>query len=255
MEVSLDTRPLAFTELFARTARILLVAPVTIVFCSVLQAALVEVCVLTILDESVHWIAMTQDLVVCIAVLGGTEALFGGIVALAVSDLYTGRAASFGKPAREIAGHGVSIFVTGALATVAVLMGFALLVIPGALASLRWIYLAPVMAVERRYGTAALRRSRELGRARSVSALVLALTSVGSTLLLTVLPGEDAASRLAGLGASALASAWLWTLIAVGYLDVRTRSETSFSGEVLAEQRAGMASRLEADVLVYADRS
>lgn len=238
MDSPFDLRPLRVRELFTRTARILREAPALVVACASLEVAVLEV-LSYVTVTSPDWIVELRNLLVGVAALGGSHALLGGMVALVVSDLSTGRRAGFARLWREFTDHGVPMFVTGAFATVSVVIGLVLLLIPGVLASLRWIYAAPVMAVERRYGGAALRRSTELSQARAQSALLLLLASLTPEAILLWLPGESSVSWLVGLCASGAASAFLWTLIAVGYLDVRVRSEASFGGEVLADQLAG----------------
>src|SRR2546422_7472951 len=87
-------------------------------------------------------------------------------ITFAIGEIYVGRSATVGQSLRVGVSMLLPIAGTSILVGIAVMIGFVLLVIPGMYLFLCFLLVWQVMVLERRYGLAAMGRSRGLRRRR-----------------------------------------------------------------------------------------
>jgi hypothetical protein len=165
----------------------------------------------------------------------------------AVGEIYVGRDASIGDSFRVALKIIVPMTGTMLLVYLGVIAGFLLLVIPGVMLSMAWILTSPVVIFERRFGSAALGRSRELMRGHKWRAFgVLVVGSIIVGILGAVLGGVFGLIPLLGpIGqglAQSIGVAYSTVVLVLLYFDVRCRKE-SFDLEHLARLVEGGATQ------------
>src|SRR5436309_5063517 len=159
-------------------------------------------------------------------------------ITFAIGELYLGRTASVGQSLRVGASMLVPILGTSILVGLCVILGFVLLVIPGVYLLLSFLLVWQVMVLERRYGVAAMGRSRELmrGNLRRGLGIVIAgriIVSVVGGAIGFVAGQIGVLGRIGeGIGGAA-ATAYTSAVAVVLYFDIRCRKE-AFDLEHLA---------------------
>jgi hypothetical protein len=160
-------------------------------------------------------------------------------VTYAVGEVFLGRRVGVGEALRYALSIIVPMLGTALLASLAIALGFLLLIVPGVYLMLSFLLLWQVGVLERRFGTRAMSRSRELMRGNLgrglgivvVSGLIVGVVNGGLQLLLGVVP------YLGVIGSSlaqALGTAYTAAVSVVLYFDIRCRKE-AFDIEHLAQ--------------------
>ena len=164
-------------------------------------------------------------------------------ITYAIGEIYVGRSATVGQSLRVGASMLLPIAGTSILVGIAVMIGLVLLVIPGVYLFLCFLLVWQVMVLERRYGFAAMGRSRELMRGSLLRGFGITLAGaiivsvVGGAIALVVGhvpllgPIGEGVARAAGV-------AYTSAVAVVLYFDVRCRKE-AFDLEHLARLVAG----------------
>ncbi len=164
-------------------------------------------------------------------------------ITFAIGEIYVGRSATVGQSLRVGASMLLPIAGTSILVGIAVMIGLVLLVIPGVYLFLCFLLVWQVMVLERRYGFAAMGRSRELMRGSLLRGFGITLAGaiivsvVGGAIALVVGhvpllgPIGEGVARAAGV-------AYTSAVAVVLYFDVRCRKE-AFDLEHLARLVAG----------------
>lgn len=185
-----------------------------------------------------------------IAVLAGLLPVFLALLLLqpiimaaithAIGENYLSRSVTFGGALRFALSIVLPLVGTWILSSLVVLVGFALLIIPGLILVLAFAVLTPVMVTEQIFGLKALERSYELMKGHKLRALgLLFVTGILSTSLTA---GVDlvagfipfVGSIVAGIVQGA-ANAFGAAALVVLYFDIRCRKE-AFDLEHLARQ-------------------
>ncbi len=156
----------------------------------------------------------------------------------ALGELYLGRVASLGASFRVALSLLLRVVGTSLLASLAVLMGLLLLVLPGLYLAVAFVLVTQVIVIERIAGVPALGRSRELMQGNMLRGIGLgfvigllgAILSVGLELAFALVP---AVSFLGGTLAQSLVFAYSSAVLVVFYFDIRARKE-AFDLEHLA---------------------
>ena len=164
-------------------------------------------------------------------------------VTFAIGEIYLGRSVSVGQSLRAGTSMLLPIIGTSLLNFICVALGFVLLVIPGVYLMLSFLLLWQVMVLERRYGFAAMGRSRELMRGSLLRGLGILLA--GRIIVIVV---EGGARFVVGhvplLGpigegiANSAGAAYVAAVAVILYFDIRCRKE-AFDLEHLARLVAG----------------
>ena len=183
---------------------------------------------------SVDWRAAALAFIVSLA----AAPIVSAALTHAVGEIYLGRPVSIGASLRAALSIVLPLAGTMLLIYLGILVGLILLVIPAIYFGVRWTLSWPVMVVERRFGTGAMRRSWDLMRGnmwRALGILVLGGIIVGvlSTTLGLVgglLPGLG---TLVGGIAQSIGLAYSSVVLVLLYFDIRCRKE-SFDLEHLA---------------------
>lgn len=178
-----------------------------------------------------------QSLVVLIGVIvaigllvtTGATVVFAAIT-YAIAELYCGRTVTWQRALARGQRHFVRLLGTTILSSIFALLGFVLLIVPGLYLVLSWVVLWPVMLIERRFGTRALGRSRDLMRGNLLRALgllvvvwlVSSVLTTGLTLPVVAFPMLQ--SVVAG-AVNAVTTAYGAAVAVVLYFDVRCRKE------------------------------
>ncbi len=164
-------------------------------------------------------------------------------ITFAIGEIYVGRSTTVGQSLRVGASMLLPIAGTSILVGIAVMIGLVLLVIPGVYLFLCFLLVWQVMVLERRYGFAAMGRSRELMRGSLLRGFGITLAGgiivsvVGGAIGLVVGhvpllgPIGEGVARAAGV-------AYTSAVAVVLYFDVRCRKE-AFDLEHLARLVAG----------------
>lgn len=156
----------------------------------------------------------------------------------ALGELYLGRSVGIGASFRTAFSLVLPLVGTSLLATLLILVGFVLLVIPGVYLTFAFLLLTPVIVLERTFGMDALSRSRELMRGNMLRGLAVMLVAGILAAVLGVALGLVAAAvpAIEFVGSSlaqALAFAYSAAVLVVLYFDIRARNE-AFDLEHLA---------------------
>jgi hypothetical protein len=159
-------------------------------------------------------------------------------ITFVIGELYQGRQTTLARAFREALRILLPLLGTSLLAGLLTLAGVLLLVIPGVWAMLGLALLSPVMILERRFGTGAIRRSLDLMKGNRLRALgIFLLTAIVGGVLAFTFGLVGAVLPLAGAIASGLAtsvaSAFGIAIVVVLYFDIRCRKE-AFEIEHLA---------------------
>ena len=177
------------------------------------------------------------------ALVGLLVTTIGGSVVAGIATAYAG-AEALGRDGRgavteRLGGRwGVLLGVSAIVGTL-VAVGLMLLIIPGIIAYLIWVFAAPVVVMERAAVSPALRRSAVLTkghRARVLGAVAVTMIAGGiaSAVVASVVAALVAQSsvvtvliitQLVGVVVSGLAAAWTGAAVALLYIDVRIRTE------------------------------
>jgi len=164
-------------------------------------------------------------------------------ITFAIGEIYLGRSTTVGRSLRVGASMLLPIAGTSLLVGLAVMIGFVLLVVPGVYLFLCFLLVWQVMVLERRYGFAAMGRSRELMRGSLLRGLGITL---GGAIIVGVIGGAIGlvVGHIPLLGpigqgvARAAGVAYTSAVAVVLYFDVRCRKE-AFDLEHLARLVAG----------------
>ncbi len=167
----------------------------------------------------------------------------------ALGELYLGREVTLGQSFRTALSLFLPLVGTSLLATMIVLVGLLLLVVPGVYLVFAFLLLTQVIVLERVYGMPALARSRELMRGHMLRGLAVLLVAGLLAGVLGVALGLAFAAipSIEFLGSSlaqALSFAYSSAVLVVLYFDIRARKE-AFDLEHLARlvEGAGGAPR------------
>lgn len=177
------------------------------------------------------------------AVLGLLVSTIGGPVIAGIATAYSGAGAlgrdGKGAVAERLTGRWPQLLGVSAIIGVAVCAGLMLLVVPGVIAYLIWVFAAPAVVMEKASVSPALRRSVVLTRGHRgrilgtvvlsmiIGAVASAVVSsifgaiLGATSTVTVL----VVTQLVAVFVGGLTSAWTGAVIALLYIDVRIRGE------------------------------
>ncbi len=118
------------------------------------------------------------------ALLGGLVGLLGvfwlqGVLVEAVADIRDGRAdLSIGETLRRVKPRILPIAGAGILATAGIIVGLVLLIVPGLVLLTWWLFLVPVIVLERRAVMDSFGRSREIVRGRGWNVFGLIVLTV-----------------------------------------------------------------------------
>lgn len=157
----------------------------------------------------------------------------------AVGELYLGRSATFAESLRTGWSLVWPLSGTSLLVVLFVIGGLFLLIIPGIYLGLSYALVWPIMVLERRFGMAALRRSRHLMRGNLLRIAGLAtvagiLTAVLSSAAQFGLGYVPVVGSLVSMLVRAAGTAFGTTFSVLLYFDVRCRKE-AFDVEHLAQ--------------------
>jgi hypothetical protein len=175
-----------------------------------------------------------------IAIVAGI--LFTGMVVELVSDVQDGkRDSSAGQLLRAAAPVLGQLILVGIVASIGIVIGFALIIVPGLILITIWSVFVPVIVLERAPGLSSLSRSRELVRGNAWQVFgVLFVLYVLVGILTAVLDGA-ASSASTGVGivvrvVVGVLTAPLGALAAsVLYFDLRAASEAGATGPPSAD--------------------
>ena len=177
------------------------------------------------------------------ALVGLLVTTIGGPVIAGMATAYAGAEAlgrdGRGAVAERLGGRGGVLLGVAAIVGTLVAVGLMLLIIPGVIAYLIWVFAAPAVVMERAAVSPALRRSAVLtrghrGRVLGTVAVTMIAGAIASALLSTVVAAliaqADAVTvlvitQLVGVVVSGLAAAWTGAAVALLYIDVRIRTE------------------------------
>jgi hypothetical protein len=178
-----------------------------------------------------HWTAATLwGLVTFLLWIVGTFWLQGALVE-AVSDLRDGRAElSAGELYRRVQPLLSSLIAAGVMAALGIAFGFVLLIVPGLILLTRWIFIVPVIVLEKKSAGESFGRSWQLVKRSSwrvlalilLTILILAIASALINLALfpfSFLPNFLATWLVGAIGSTITApfTALVWTL---GYFEL-----------------------------------
>jgi hypothetical protein len=177
------------------------------------------------------------------AVLGLLVSTIGGPLIAGIATAYAG-AQALGRDGRgavteRLRGRWTELLGVAAIVGVLVCAGLMLLVVPGVIAYLVWVFATPVVVMERASISPALRRSTVLtrghrGRILGIVALSMIIGSVTSVIvssLIGTLVGSTSTvtllivSQFVAVLVGGLTSAWTGGVVALLYIDVRIRTE------------------------------
>jgi hypothetical protein len=169
-------------------------------------------------------------------------------VARASVDVYLGRPVLLGPTLRFAVSRIHSILWISILGILAVALGFILLIVPGVIVLVRYVFGSTVLVVEGRKGTKALGRSWRLAKGhfwKVLGTYVLALIMAGIVASIIRIPGNELFSAVGpagwpfyaiGLSLAAILTTPFTTLISVLlYFDLRIRKE-AFDLEIMAQE-------------------
>lgn len=169
--------------------------------------------------------------ILAVAILVTTAAtLVFAAITWAIAELYCGRTVTWQQALARGQRHFARLLGTTILSSIFALLGFAFLIVPGVYLVLCWVVLWPVMLIERRFGTRALGRSRELMRGNLLRALGLLLvvwlvSAVLSTGLALPVAAFPMLQSVVSGAVNAVTSAYGAAVAVVLYFDVRCRKE------------------------------
>jgi hypothetical protein len=177
------------------------------------------------------------------ALLGLLVSTIGGPVIAGIATAYAGAGAlgrdGRGAVAERLRGRWPQLLAVAAIVGAAVCFGLMLLVVPGVIAYLIWVFAAPAVVMERASASPALRRSVLLtrghrGRILGTVALSMIIGSVAGAIvssLVGAIIGTTSAvtllvvTQLVAVFVGGLTSAWTGAVVALLYIDVRIRGE------------------------------
>jgi hypothetical protein len=158
----------------------------------------------------------------------------------AIGENYLSRSVTFGGALRFALSILLPLVGTWILASIIVLVGFALFIVPGLILFLMFALLTPVMVTEKIFGMRAMERSWVLMRGNMLRAL--GLVTVASILSVTLTAGVDLVAgfipvvgSIVGGIVQGAANAFGTAALVVLYFDIRCRKE-AFDLEHLARQ-------------------
>lgn len=170
--------------------------------------------------------------------------------ARAAADVYLGTPVTIGGTYRYALGRLPSILLITILSTLAALLGFVLLIVPGIIVLVRLAFAPVALVVEGHRGSGALRRSWRLTKGffwRTLGTLLLSGLIVGIVSGILSIPGEMAVqalgpdawpiSALVTALATVLLTPFGTVVIVLLYFDLRIRKE-GFDLEVMARELA-----------------
>ena len=163
----------------------------------------------------------------------------------ALSESYLGRGTTFGEAISEAFGILLPLLGTALLTTIAIVVGFVLLIVPGIYLAFAFLLVYQVVVIERRYAVDAMSRSRELMRGHFLRAFGILIVVGLLSIVLSAAGGFVAiASPLVGVVVNsvvqAIYTAFNAAVLLVLYFDIRCRKE-AFDLEHLASSVAGHA--------------
>jgi hypothetical protein len=167
----------------------------------------------------------------------------GGPVIAGMATAYAG-AQALGRDGRgavneRLRGRWMMLLGTAAIVGTLVAVGFTVLIIPGVIAYLIWVFAAPAVVMERATVSPALRRSALLTRGHRLRILgTVAVTMIAGAVASALFSGVVAAmvaqsdavtvlviTQLVGVVIGGFAAAWTGAAVALLYIDVRMRTE------------------------------
>lgn len=177
------------------------------------------------------------------AFVGLLVTTIGGPVVAGMATAYAGAGAlgrdGRGAVAERLGGRWGVLLVVAAIVGTLVAVGLMLIVVPGVVAYLIWVFAAPAVVMERAAVSPALRRSALLtkghrGRVLGTVVVTMICGTIASALVATLVASLFAKSdvvtilvvtQLVGVVVSGLAAAWTGAAVALLYIDVRIRTE------------------------------
>jgi hypothetical protein len=165
-----------------------------------------------------------------------------------LGEFYLGRKVTLEQALRTGGSLFAPLVGTSLLATLAILGGTLLLVIPGIYLALCYLLVGQVMVLERKFGTSALGRSRALMRgnfARGVGVYLVAgiLSGVLSVGVHVVTSAVPLLSEVASCLAQAVSAGFASAVGVVLYFDIRSRKEAFDIEHLAALVESGAAAR------------
>jgi hypothetical protein len=169
--------------------------------------------------------------------------LLEAMLTIAIADAYLGRTVSIRTAWQRILAQLKSLAGAGILKGLAVMGGFVLLIVPGILMMLNWLFTTQAITVEGLTARAALARSKELARGGrgKLAGLLLLLAIINAALVHgfgALIPESVRALPLLGAFLQQLPSILIGPLtpavITLAYFDARVRKE-AFDLEMLSD--------------------
>ncbi|MCA8967878.1 MAG: hypothetical protein KDC48_23560, partial [Planctomycetes bacterium] len=156
--------------------------------------------------------------------------IVGAATIHALAELYVGRSTSVGTALRAALAIVLPLLGTQLLASLAMLAGFVLLIVPGIYLVFAFMLLVPVVVVERVYAGRAMGRSRELMRGNflrgfGLMIVVGLLYSVVAVALGLFALASPLGGAIAQSVAQAIYAAFQSAVMLVFYFDARCRKE------------------------------
>ena len=154
-----------------------------------------------------------------------------GVLAVAVADVRDGRAdLSFSETFARVQPRINTLSVAGLLAGIGIVIGFALLIVPGLVLLTWWLFIVPAIVLEGRGVMDSFGRSRELGRGYGwnvftlIILTVLILIAADFALTLLLLPlNDDVQSYVGNVISNTLFTPFVAAAWTLGYFHLRER--------------------------------
>lgn len=181
--------------------------------------------------------------IIIAALAGLLVSTIGGAVVAGIATAYTG-AEALGRDGRgalteRLQGRWGVLLGSAAIVGVLVAAGLMVLVVPGVIAYLFWVFAAPAVVMERAAVSESLRRSTLLtrghrGRILGTVAVTMIAGAVASAIISGIAAGLVAqestvtvlvVSQLVAVVVSGVGSAWTGAAVALLYIDARMRTE------------------------------
>ena len=164
-----------------------------------------------------------------------------GALVIAVADVRDGRAdLSISETLGRVRPHINTLSVAGLLAGIAIVIGFALLIVPGLVLLTWWLFIVPVIMLEGRAVTESFGRSRELGRGNGwnvfaliiLTLLIVIAAQIVLALFLIALP-DNIQGYIGNLLSNTLFTPFVAAAWTLGYFHLREATAAPQAAEPL----------------------
>jgi hypothetical protein len=189
------------------------------------------------------WLAWS----IAMPLIFGSYVLQHSVLTIAIADAYLGKAVSIEAAFRRAIQHFGSLVGAAVLSFLGIWGGFMLLVVPGILLMLRWLFTVQAIVVEGAGASASLKRSKQLtlGRRGRLAGLLLILTVINIAIQYgaaaaipnAVLTIPVIGAIIKGLPGMLLAPIYPG-IVTLAYFDARVRTE-AFDLEMLSRTIGG----------------